>query len=148
MSARTRPRRIVLAYSGGLNATAAVPWLEASAKTSGGTPIEVVTITLDLGQPGELEAVRDRALASGAVRAHVLDVREDFAGDYILRALKADALGDDGSPLASALAVPLIAKKLVEIAGIEQASIVAHGASDAASAARFETAVRAPATRR
>jgi argininosuccinate synthase len=139
MSPRPRPRRIVLAYSGGLSSTVAIPWLAASADA----PIEVVTITLDLGQGGELEAVRDRALATGAARAHVLDVREDFAADHIVRALKADALADDRSPMASALAAPLIAKKLVEIAGIEQATIVAHGATDVAGAARFETAVRA-----
>src|SRR5262249_3288939 len=140
MSTRTRARRIILAYSGGLNGSAAIPWLDESAD---GAAIDVVTISLDLGQSGELEEVRDRALATGAVRAHVLDVRGAFAADHLVRALKADALADDGSPLAAALAVPLIAKKLVEIAGIEQTTVVAHGAAEPASAARFQAAVRA-----
>ncbi len=140
MTTRTRARRIILAYSGGLNGSVAIPWLDESAD---GAAVDVVTITLDLGQSGELEEVRDRALATGAVRAHVLDVRDDFAADHIVRALKADALADDGSPMAAALAVPLVAKKLVEIAGIEQTTVVAHGAAEPASAARFEAAVRA-----
>src|SRR5262245_59937516 len=147
MNTRKKPQRIVLAYSGGLNSTVAIPWLAASADgAAGGQPgagVEVVTISLDLGQGGELEEVRDRALATGAVRAHVLDVRDDFARDFITRALKADALADDRAPMGPALAVPLIARKLVEIAGIEQAGTVAHGASDRTAAARIEAAVRA-----
>ena len=87
--------------------------------------------------------MRDRALAIGAVRAHVLDVREEFARDWVARAIKADALADDRWPFVSALAAPILARKLVEIAGIEQATIVAHGAADAAAAARIETAIRA-----
>ena len=83
---------------------------------------EIIAVTLDLGQGKELEEIRDRALATGAVRAHVLDAREEFARDYIVRALKADALCDDRSPMAAALGRPLIAQKLVEIAGIEQAT--------------------------
>lgn len=140
MNTRRKPHRVVLACSGGLNSTVVIPWLAAP---QGGEPVEVVTVSLDLGQGGELEEVRDRALATGAVRAHVLDVRDEFARDYITRALKADAVADDRAPMGPALAVPLIATKLVEIAGIEQAPTVAHGASDRAAAARFETAVRA-----
>ena len=140
MNTRKKPQRVVLAFSGGLNSTVAIPWL---AGGSGSEPVDVVTISLDLGQGGELEEVRDRALATGAVRAHVLDMRDDFARDFITRALKADALGDDRAPMGPALAVPLIVRRLVEIAGIEQATTVAHGASDRAAAARFETAVRA-----
>ena len=77
--------RIVLAYSGGLDTSVAIPWL---AEKYGA---EIVAVTMDLGQGKELEDVRDRALAAGAVRAHVLDVREEFARDYVLPALKADA---------------------------------------------------------
>jgi argininosuccinate synthase len=109
---------------------------------SDGAP-EVITLTLDLGQPGELEEVRDRALAIGAARAHVLDARDEFARDYVARALRADALGDDRQPIVPALASPLIARKLVEIAAIEQTDAVAHGATDAAAAARIEAGVRA-----
>jgi argininosuccinate synthase len=137
MNTRRKPRRIVLAYSGGLNSSVAVPWL-AEAHDA-----DIVTISLDLGQPGELEEVRDRALATGAVRAHVLDVRDEFARDWVARAVKADAVADDRSPFVSALAAPILARKLVEIAAIEQATTVAHGAADAAAAGRIETAVRA-----
>jgi argininosuccinate synthase len=145
MNTRTRIQRVVLAYSGGLNSTVVSPWLATASEKVGldRAPVDVVTISLDVGQGGELEEVRDRALATGAVRAHVLDVRDEFARDYITRALKADALADDRAPMGPALAAPLIAKKLVEIAGIEQAVTVAHGASDRVAAARFEAAVRA-----
>lgn len=132
-----RAGRVVLAYSGGLNSSVAVPWLAESEHA------DVVTITLDLGQHGDLEEVRDRALASGAVRAHVLDVGEEFARDHVTRALKADALTDDRWPLVSQLAAPMLARKVVEIAAIEQAQVVAHGAADAQAAARIEAAVRA-----
>ena len=113
--------RIVLAYSGGLDTSVAIPWL---AEKHGA---EVVAVTLDLGQGKELEDVRDRALAAGAVRAHVLDVREEFARDYVLPSLKADAVYEDRYPMGTALGRPLIARKLVEIAGIEQAGAIAHG---------------------
>jgi argininosuccinate synthase len=84
-------------------------------------------MTMDLGQGRELEDVRNRALAAGAVRAHVLDVREEFATGYVVRALKADALYEDRYPMATSLGRPLIAKKLVELAAIEQAGAIAHG---------------------
>ena len=113
-------KRIVLAYSGGLDTSVAIPWL------SGTYGAEVVTVTLDLGQGQALEAVRDRALAAGAVRAHVLDVRDEFARDHVLKALKADATPDDHDAMSTALGVPLIARQLVEIAAIEQTGVVAH----------------------
>jgi argininosuccinate synthase len=114
--------RIVLAYSGGLDTSAAIPWL----KERYGA--EVVAVTMDLGQGrGGLEAVRDRALAIGAARAHVLDLRDAFAHDYVLPSLAADALYDDRSPMIAALSRPVIAKHLVEIADIEHADAVAHG---------------------
>ena len=84
-------------------------------------------MTLDLGQGRELTDVRERALAVGAVRAHVIDAREEFARDYILPALQAGALYEDRYPLATALGRPLIAKHLVEIARMEGATAIAHG---------------------
>ena len=122
--------RIVLAYSGGLDTSVAIPWLKAHYQA------EIVAVTMDLGQGRELEAVRDRALAIGALRAHVLDLREEFAHDFVLPALKADALYDDRSPMTAALGRPLIAQKLVEIAEIEQAQAVAHGGGGTAGASR------------
>jgi argininosuccinate synthase len=87
--------RIVLAYSGGLETSVAIPWL-AERFTA-----EVVAVTLDLGQGGDLERVRERALGAGAVRAHVLDARQEFATDFILPALQAGAVYEDRYPLAT-----------------------------------------------
>jgi argininosuccinate synthase len=116
-------RRIVLAYSSGLAATDAIRWLADAERA------EVVTLTLDLGQGRALEALRDRALAAGAVRAHVLEVGDAFANQFVLPALKAGALYHDGTSMLSGLERALLAEKLVEIARIEQAAIVAHGCS-------------------
>lgn len=117
--------RIVLAYSGGLDTSVAIRWLAEQYQ------VEIVAVTLDLGQGKPLDEIRDRALATGAVRCHVLDVRDEFATDYILPALKANALYEERYPMATALGRPLIAKKLVEIAHIERATTVAHGAMGA-----------------
>lgn len=113
--------RIVLACAGGVETLAAIPSL---AEEYGA---EVVTLTLDLGQERDLEEIRDRALAGGAARAHVLDAREEFAHDFVLPALQAGALDEANPPMAAALAWPIIAKKLLEIASIEQATAIAHG---------------------
>ena len=130
--------RIVLAYSGGLDTSVAIPWLKERYNA------EIVAATLDLGQGKELEAVRDRALAAGAVRAHVLDLREEFACDFILPALKADAIYEDRYPLATALGRPLIARTLVEIAHIEHATAVAHGCTGKGNdQVRLDVTVRA-----
>ena len=113
--------RIVLAYSGGLDTSVAVRWLADKYDA------EVVAVTLDLGQGRELDDVRERALGVGAVRAHVIDAREEFVQEYILPSLQAGAIYEDKYPLATALGRPLIAKKLVEVAEIENASMIAHG---------------------
>jgi argininosuccinate synthase len=115
--------RILLAYSGGLDTTTAIPWL---AEHFGA---EIVTATFDVGQGRELDDVRERALAAGAARAHVLDLREEFARDFILPALQAGALYERRHPLPAALCRPLIARHLVEIARIEGTATVAHGSS-------------------
>ena len=134
-------QRIVLAYSGGLDTSVALRWL---AERDPAHPAEVITVTLDLGQGRELTDVRERALALGAARAHVLDVREEFARDYILPALQAGALYEDRYPLATALGRPLIAKKLVEVARMEGATTIAHGCNGKANdELRFELAIRA-----
>ena len=113
--------RIVLAYSGGLETSVAIPWL---AETFGA---EVIAVTLDLGQGRELVDMRERALALGAVRAHVIDVREEFARDFVLPTLQAGALYEGRYPLATALGRPLIARRLVEMARMEGAAAIAHG---------------------
>jgi argininosuccinate synthase len=131
-------KRIVLAYSGGLDTSIAIAWL---AEKYGA---EVVAVTLDIGQGRELTDVRERALAVGATRAHVLDVREEFARDYILPALQAGALYEDEYPLATALSRPLIARKLVDVARMEGTTIVAHGCNGKANdELRLELGVKA-----
>src|SRR5262245_55339191 len=87
---------------------------------------EVVALLLDFGQGRELEALRDRALAAGAARAHVLDVADQFAARFLLPTLKAGALCLNGRPSAPGLARMACAEKLVEIAGIEQTNVAAH----------------------
>ena len=113
--------RIVLAYSGGLDTSVAIPWL---AEHYGA---EVIAVTLDLGQGRELEQIRERAIAAGAARCHVLDARDEFARDFILPALQAGAIYEDRYPMATSLGRPLIAQKLVEIAAMEKATAIAHG---------------------
>ena len=112
--------RIVLAYSGGAASARALSWLVRSANA------EVVALIADLGQGGDLAEVRTRALAGGAVRAHVLDARDEFARDFVLPTLKAQALWDGRYPMVAAIARPLLARKLVEVARIESATTVAH----------------------
>ena len=128
-------RRIVFAYSGSSAAADAIAWLGARYTA------EVVTLTLDLGEGRELEPVRDRALALGAVRAHVLDVHDTFVRDYLLPALAAGALFDGDRSLVPALTRPLIAERLAEVAAIEETSYVAHAC--AAADARVSVAARA-----
>lgn len=131
--------RIVLAYSGGLDTSVAIPWLAEKYHA------EIVTVTMDLGQGKELDDARERALALGAVRAHVLDLRAEFARDYVLPALQAGAVYDERYPLATALGRPLIARHLVEIARLEGATVVAHGCGTEKGndAIRIDLAVRA-----
>ena len=116
-------KTVVLAYSGGARSTAAISWLADRHKA------EVVTVTLDLGQSADVAETRAHALNHGAVRAHVLDKREEFAREIVWPSLKAGALSDARYPLATALSRPLIAKTLVEIAAIEKAGSVSHGAT-------------------
>ena len=115
--------RIVLAYSGGLETSVAIPWLAEKYRA------EIITVTMDLGQGKELDDVRERALASGAMRAHVIDLREEFARDFVLPALQAGAVYEGRYPLATALGRPLIAKHLVQLANIEGATAIAHGST-------------------
>ena len=113
--------KVVLAYSGGLDTSVAIPWL----KEAKGT--DVVAVTVDVGQPVNLERVRQKALASGAASAYVADARAEFAREFILPALRANALYEGVYPLSTALARPLIARHLVEVARKEGAQFVAHG---------------------
>jgi argininosuccinate synthase len=131
-------KRIVLGYSGSLDTSVAIRWLAEKFES------EVVALALDLGQGRELTDVRERALAFGAVRCHVIDVREEFAHDFILPALQAGAMYEDGYPLATALSRPLIARRLIQMAKMESASAVAHGgAGNGNDLLRLDVSLRA-----
>jgi argininosuccinate synthase len=130
--------RIILGYSGGLDTSVAISWLAEKYNA------EIVAVALDLGQGRELMDVRERALALGAVRCHVIDAREEFVRDFVLPALQAGAVYEDGYPLATALGRPLIARRLVEMARMEGAGAIAiGGAVDGNDQVRLETAARA-----
>jgi argininosuccinate synthase len=112
---------VVLAYSGGLDTSVAIKWLEDS------YGMQVVALAADLGQPQDLEAVRRKALQVGAIDAINVDLKEDFAEEFVLPALKANALYEGKYPLATSLARPLIAATMVEEARRRGATAVAHG---------------------
>ena len=134
-----RTDRLVLAYSGGLDTSVAIGWLGEQAA------VEVVAVALDIGQGGEsLETVRERALACGAVESIVVDAREEFATDYCLPALQANALYMDRYPLVSALSRPLIACHLVAAAREYGATTVSHGCTGKGNdQVRFEVGIGA-----
>jgi argininosuccinate synthase len=113
-------KRIVLGFSGDAESSAAIPWLLETARA------EVVSLTLDVGPGRDPAETRDKALALGAVRAHVIDVRESFATDCVVPALRAGKLADAGPATVATLALPLLARQLVEIAHLERATVVAH----------------------
>jgi len=129
--------RVVLAYSGGLDTSVAIPYL---AEQIGA---EVVAVAVDVGQGGEdLEVIRKRALACGAVESEVVDAREEFATDFCLPALRANALYMDRYPLLSALSRPLIVKHLVAAAARHGGTIVSHGCTGKGNdQVRFEVGI-------
>ncbi|MEN3615557.1 argininosuccinate synthase, partial [Plantactinospora sp. ZYX-F-223] len=114
--------RVVLAYSGGLDTSVAIPYLAEQ------TGAEVIAVAIDVGQGGEdLTAIRQRALDCGAAESVVVDAREEFAADYCIPAMRANALYMDRYPLVSALSRPLIVKHLAEAAKYYGGTIVSHG---------------------
>jgi argininosuccinate synthase len=130
--------KIVLAYSGGLDTSVAVRWLQ---ETRG---FDVITLTVDLGGQLDLEAIRQRALAAGAIETRFEDQRRAFLERFCWRALRAGALYQDQYPLATALGRPLIAERLVEVAREEGATWVAHGSTGKGNdQVRFDVAVQA-----
>ncbi len=129
--------RVVLAYSGGLDTSVAIGWIAEQ------TGAEVIACAVDVGQDGEdLEVIRQRALDCGAVEAEVADARAEFADDYCLPALQADALYMDRYPLVSALSRPPIVKHLVAAARKHGATIVSHGSTGKGNdQVRFEVGI-------
>ncbi|MGW2626364.1 argininosuccinate synthase [Micromonospora taraxaci] len=131
--------RVVLAYSGGLDTSVAIPYLAEQ------TGAEVIAVAVDVGQGGEdLGAIRQRALDCGAVEAEVVDARDEFAAEYCLPAIRANALYMDRYPLVSALSRPLIVKHLVAAARAHGGTIVSHGCTGKGNdQVRFEVGLNA-----
>jgi argininosuccinate synthase len=136
-------KRVVLAYSGGLDTSVAVRWIQEE------WGAEVVAMAVDVGQVPDAdaaywEATRRRALAAGAIEALVVDAREEYAREYVARAIKANALYEGKYPLVSALSRPVIARHLVAAARDHDADAVAHGCTGKGNdQVRFEVSVRA-----
>ncbi|NLY40467.1 MAG: argininosuccinate synthase [Desulfovibrionales bacterium] len=116
-------QKVVLAYSGGLDTSAILKWIKKNYQC------DVITMTADLGQGEELDGLEDKALATGASKAFVVDLQEEFVSDYVFPLFRANAVYEGGYLLGTSIARPLIAKKLVEIALAEGAQAVAHGAT-------------------
>ncbi|MBI2305520.1 MAG: argininosuccinate synthase [Chloroflexi bacterium] len=132
------PDKIILAYSGGLDTSVAVKWLQDNYGA------QVVAVTFDVGNAKNLAQVRQRALDIGAVKALVVDARETFVNQFIHPALQADALYEGQYPLATALSRPLMAKLLAEVARAEGATAVAHGCTGKGNdQVRFEVSIAA-----
>ena len=130
--------KVILAYSGGLDTTAIIPWLKENYN------YDVVCCCIDVGQESELEGLEERAKLSGAEKLYILDVVDEFVDDYIMPTVMADAVYEHKYLLGTSFARPLIAKKLVEIARKENAVAICHGATGKGNdQVRFELSIKA-----
>ncbi|MBU5468914.1 argininosuccinate synthase [Falcatimonas sp. MSJ-15] len=130
--------KVVLAYSGGLDTTAIIPWLKETYN------YDVICCCVDVGQESELEGLDERAKLSGAAKLYILDVVDEFVDDYIIPTVKANAVYENKYLLGTSFARPLIAKKLVEIARKEGAVAICHGATGKGNdQVRFELSIKA-----
>ncbi len=134
----TQGEKVVLAYSGGLDTTAIVPWLK---ETFG---YEVICCCVDVGQGNELDGLAERAKLSGAAKLYIEDITDDFCDNYVVPCLQADATYENKYLLGTSMARPAIAKKLVDIARKEGAKAICHGATGKGNdQIRFELSIKA-----
>ena len=130
--------KVILAYSGGLDTTAIIPWLKET------YDYEVVCVCIDCGQEEELDGLEERAKSCGAAKLYIEDVIDEFADEYILPCVQAHAVYENQYLLGTSMARPLIAKKLVEIARKENAVAICHGATGKGNdQIRFELGIKA-----
>ena len=130
--------KVILAYSGGLDTTAIIPWLKEN------YDYEVICCCIDCGQESELDGLEERAKYCGAEKLYILDVNDEFAEDYIVPCVQANTVYENKYLLGTSMARPLIAKKLVEIARKEGATAICHGATGKGNdQVRFELGIKA-----
>ncbi|MGN0299565.1 MAG: argininosuccinate synthase [Lachnospiraceae bacterium] len=130
--------KVVLAYSGGLDTTAIIPWLKEN------YDYDVICCCIDVGQDSELDGLEERAKLSGAAKLYILDVVDEFCDEYIVPCVQADAVYENKYLLGTSMARPLIAKKLVEVARKEGAVAICHGATGKGNdQVRFELGIKA-----
>ena len=130
--------KILLAYSGGLDTSVSIKWLEEKYGA------EIITFTADLGQGEDWGKIKKKALDTGATKAYVVDLKKEFLDKYAFQGLKANAIYEGKYPLATALARPLIAKKMVEVAKKEKVDALAHGCTGKGNdQVRFEVSFKA-----
>jgi len=130
--------KIVLAYSGGLDTTAIIPWLKEN------FDYEVICVCVDVGQENELEGLEERAKLSGASKLYIEDAVDEFVNDYIIPCVKAGAVYENKYLLGTSMARPVIAKRLVEVAKKEGATAICHGATGKGNdQVRFELTIKA-----
>ena len=128
-------KKVVLAYSGGLDTSCAIKWLA-------NRHYDVIAVIADVGQNENFKSIKERALKTGATKVYVLDLQKEFVTDYVFAALKAGAIYENKYLLATALSRPLIAKHQVKVAHLEKATAVAHGCTGKGNdQVRFETTV-------
>lgn len=131
--------KVVLAYSGGLDTSIIIPWLKENYDNC-----EVIAVCGDVGQGDELDVVHDKALASGASKVYIADLKEEFVRDYVYPVIRSGAIYEGGYLLGTSCARPLIAKALVEVAKKEGADYIAHGATGKGNdQVRFELTIKA-----
>lgn len=132
-------KKIVLAYSGGLDTSVIIPWLKENYKGA-----EVIAACADVGQPDDFEAIEKKAYVSGASKVYVMDIKKEFMEEYVWPTVKAGAVYEGKYLLGTSFARPLISKKLVEVAEKEGADAIAHGATGKGNdQVRFELTVKA-----
>ena len=131
--------KVVLAYSGGLDTSIIIPWLKENYDNC-----EVIAVCGDVGQGDELDVVHDKALASGASKVYIADLKEEFVRDYVYPVIRSGAIYEGGYLLGTSCARPLIAKALVDVAKKEGADYIAHGATGKGNdQVRFELTIKA-----
>lgn len=132
--------RVVLAYSGGLDTSVAIRWIQEKYNA------DVVTVTVDVGQQEDLAKIESNSKVVGAIRHYSIDAKEEFVENYVYPAVKANALYEGKYPLSTALARPLIVNKLVEVARKEKATAVAHGSTGKGNdQVRFDVSIKVSA---